>query len=164
MHTLANVWGNGVRHRRGYIWVHAPTPACPHHRMDTPSPTASLTRSVWLNGVRRHAEFTLVPGSSGDYTFARMTLAGETYPVLESSDGFAQWIYLVCPEAYRMAFRTRRPYILASNAFQHELGVVVWDVTVNHLLATCTASGLRAEPRHFRLVFGTNQRSSGGTY
>ena len=112
--------------------------------------TNSITRSVWLTGVRQQARVTL---SGPDYTFVCMSLEDKHYPVLESSDGFRQWVYLVCPEAYHSAFRTRRPYILASNAFRRGYSIV-WDVTVNHLVATCTGAGLRAQPRHFRLVFG----------
>lgn len=121
-----------------------------------------ITQGIKLRGIGSHLIFTIQPpsASSPDFTFGSMCLNGEEYRLCPraSQPHFTQWVYLLYPQAFRVAVGREggEPYVLKSRAAFTRGPVdstLVWTLTVDHVVADCTPSGVASEPREFTLVF-----------
>jgi hypothetical protein len=122
----------------------------------------TVTRRIRLEGVDRPLIFTihkLLP-SSADFTFRSLAIDGQEYSLCcrASTPHFDQWVYLLSQHAFRTATveLEARPYVLQSHAAFTPGPVdstLVWNLTVNYVMAACSGVGVAMDPRKFTLVF-----------
>lgn len=121
-----------------------------------------ITQGVTLEGIGSPLVFTIHQHgpASHDFSFRSMCLDGQEYRLCPraSQPHFTQWVYLLCPQAFRAAVDREGggAYVLKSRAAFTQGPVnstLVWTLTVDYVLADCTSVGTTSEPREFTLVF-----------
>jgi hypothetical protein len=119
---------------------------------------STVTARLFLNGLDVYGEFTLLRcKDSGDYMFESLKINNTVFTRLEH-ECLLQWIYLLSPEAFQMALegtcwqRGCLSFVNKSCAVQDDTRIY-WNLTVNHLLAASSATGIEICPRELRLEF-----------
>jgi hypothetical protein len=96
-----------------------------------------------------------------DPVFFSLSLDGREYHQVEGQ-GFRQWVYLICPEAFHSALRGTSLEHDIDFCYNHETciitkdeeGRVRWEVKdVNYLVSTCCCDGIGIELLDLDLVF-----------
>jgi hypothetical protein len=117
-----------------------------------------ITRQLWLGGY--FVELVLVKNDSAfDFVLSELVMQdGEKYTLL-SDDGFKQWVYLCCPEAFKMALVGTRWEHLNEQYLKSSRIVLRKDklqliITVSPVKAACSADGIRFEKsREYQLHY-----------
>lgn len=114
-------------------------------------------QKVWIGGY--FIELVLVRYDEAcNYVLSELVMTdGRRFSVC-FDNSFSQWIYLACPEAFKMALVSTRwehsneQYLKASRIRFHKDRLQL-EITVNLVLAACSGDGIRLETSVFQICF-----------
>ncbi len=118
-----------------------------------------------MEDLGQHAEITLERGENGDFVFESLQLGEDRFTCAENPLGFAQWAYLVSPQAFELALTGTKydatpGFVVRQTAKLTDaspLLVLEWELTVRHLVCAYSGDGIRVETRQFPLVMAQSR-------
>ena len=116
-----------------------------------------IRRKIWLGGYL--VELVLVRHDEAcGYVLSELVMADGRYFSMCPESVFTQWVYLACPEAFKMALvgtrweNSNKEYLKASKILLDKDRLYL-EFTVRLVMAACTGDGICFDTRVFRLCF-----------